>query len=190
MRSIFLALAMLTFATTSATAQRGGPGEGSSISGIEVKGNVHFNRSTITPTDDSWKARNAYGLGIEYVFGQLGVGLYGHADGRSGPAISDTTAYFLSAEANYYLPVGGPGLALYIGGHANLGTFDRTWFDDPYAPDFPDSVDSLGYQLGIRYKPASFVGIDLQWRHQSREVWDAQEGFLDRDQLLLGVVLF
>lgn len=189
MRSIFIGVVAILAMASGAAAQRGAPGN-STVSGLEVRGNVHFNRTEITPVDDAWEARKAYGLGVEYVVRNVGIGLYGHADGRRGPTLSDTTAYFLSAEANYFLPLGGPELSLYVGGHASLGAFDRTWFDDPYMPDFPNSMDALGYQVGVRYKPFPFAGLDAQWRHQSRDVWNAQEGFLERSQLLIGVVIF
>jgi hypothetical protein len=165
--------------------------QGSPISGLEVRGTVHVNRSEIAQVDNGREVVNSYGLGIEYVFRNLGLGLYGHGDGRNGPTISDTTTYYISTDANFFLPFGlGSGAALYVGAHANLGAFDRSWLSNPTTPDWPSSVRSLGYQIGFRFKPIPFAGVDAQFRHQSRDVWLAQEGILARDQFSLGVVLF
>ncbi|MDR0786579.1 MAG: hypothetical protein LBG44_01705 [Gemmatimonadota bacterium] len=191
MRPLFLLPLALMFSATTAFAQNGlrSPSTG----GFELRGSVHFNRSEITPEDSDWRARNSYGVGLQYLLlGRATIGLYAHSDGRSGPTVSDTTAWYLSTEANYLLPLelGMPGAALYVGAHANLGAFDRGWLSNPSLPDLPNSTNSLGYQIGFRLKPVSIIGLEAQWRHQSRDVWEAQEGFLQRDQFLLGVLLF
>jgi hypothetical protein len=186
MRSILLLL-LLALTATAAEAQRG---DGSFISGIKLKGNLHFNRTSINSVDDVFEAENAYGAGLEYVGSRFGLGLYGYTDGRTSSFDADTTTFYLVGEANYYFPIEGLRLAPYAGVHTHLGNFDRTYFDDPFLPRPQDGFDSLGYQLGVRYKPFPFIAVDAQWRRQSDSVWEAQDGFLERNQVLVGVVLF
>ncbi len=186
MRSIFLILLALAVTPLAAEAQRGEPS--SFVSGFKLRGNVHYNRTAIDNTD--LEARAAYGLGVEFVGRQLGVGLYGYSDGSSPAEHTDTTTVFVVAEANFYLAREDSRIAPYIGVHTHLGNFDRSWFDDPSVPKPQDGFDSLGYQIGVRYQPFPIVALDAQWRRQSQSVWDHQNGFLDRNQFLVGVVLF
>jgi hypothetical protein len=187
MRPILLILfALLAAMPQRAESQQNG--RSSFVSGIKLRGNVHFNRAVLDSPD--FDARNAYGVGAEYVGRQLGVGLYGYTDGSSPSALTDTTTVYVVAEVNYYLPIEELRLAPYLGIHSHLGNFDRSWFDDPSLPRPQDGIDSLGYQIGIRYKPLPILSVDAQWRQQSQSVWDHQQGFLERNQILLGVVLF
>lgn len=186
MRSILFILLALAVTPLAAEAQRNEPS--SFVSGIKVRGNVHFNRTALN--DPGLEARNAYGLGLEFVARQVGVGLYGYSDGSSPSAHTDTTTVFVVAEANFYLPMEELRIAPYLGVHTHLGNFDRSWFDDPTVPRPQDGFDSLGYQIGVRYQPFPMVAIDAQWRQQSESVWNEQNGFLDRNQILVGVVLF
>ncbi len=186
MRSILILL-LLVATATAAEAQRG---NSSFVSGIKVKGNLHFNRSSVESVNDVFEAENAYGAGLEFVGSRIGVGLYGYTDGRTRAFSADTTVFYVVGEANYYFPIDGLRLAPYAGVHTHLGNFDRSYFKDPHLPRPKDGFGGLGYQIGVRYKPLPIVGIDAQWRRQSDSVWEDQRGFLERNQVLVGVVLF
>jgi hypothetical protein len=180
-------LLLLALPATAAEAQRD---NSSFISGIKVKGNLHFNRTSIDSADDVFKAENAYGAGLEFIGSRIGIGLYGYTDGRTRSFSADTTKFYVVGEANYYFPIEDLRLAPYAGVHTHLGNFDRTYFDDPFLPRPQDGFNSLGYQIGVRYKPFPLVAVDAQWRRQSDSVWADQDGFLERNQVLVGVVLF
>lgn len=188
MRALTIA-ALLILTATAADAQAPWSGSSSFNSGVKLEGNLHFNRSTVD-VSSARQSEHAYGLGIEYVGRQLGVGLYGYSVGRVNSFDSDTTKVVLVAEANYYVPVPELRVAPYIGVHTHLGTFDRSFFKDPSFPRPKDGLDELGYQIGVRFKPFSLVGVDVQWRRQSESAWEDQSDFLERNQILVGVVLF
>jgi len=185
----FIAAALILLSASAATAQGRG-GSSSFVGGFKLEGNLHFNRSAIDNPGDVRQDEHAYGVGIEFVRSSLGVGLYGYSIGRAGSFNADTTQVVVVAEANYYIPIPGLRVAPYAGVHTGLGTFDRSYFDDLYLPGFEDGLDELGYQVGVRFKPFPLIGVDAQWRHQSESAATAQGGFLERNQVLVGVVLF
>jgi hypothetical protein len=187
---VFAVVAMIALTATSVSAQSRGGNSGSFNSGFKLEGNLHFNRSTVSAIESVQQPEHAYGLGLEFVGGQLGGGLYGYSVGRINSFNADTTKVVLVGEVNYYLPIQGLRIAPYVGVHSHLGTFDRSYFDDPFLPRPRDGLDDLGYQFGVRFKPFSFVGVDAQWRRQSESAWEDQSSFLERNQVLVGVVLF
>ena len=184
-------LFLLELTAAAAEAQyRGGGSPSSFNSGVKVEGNLHFNRSSVDDISSVQQPEHDYGLGIEVVGNQVGLGLYGYSVGRVNSFNSDTKKVVMVAEANYYLPIPGIRIAPYLGVHTHLGTFDRSFFDDPFFPGPKDGLSDLGYQIGVRFKPFSLVGVDAQWRRQSESAWEDQSGFLERNQVLVGVVLF
>jgi hypothetical protein len=190
MRS-FLLLALLAVSTSPAHAQyHRAPDPGSFNSGIKLRGNLHFTQTRADVATEMPRGENAYGAGLEIIGRRLGMGVYGFAPGRTEGFEAERTAVHVALEANYFHPMERIRLAPYVGVHSGLGSFTRDYFADPHFPRPRDGRRDLGYQAGIRFKPIPLIGLDAQWRRQSRSITVEMGEMLERDQFMVGVVLF
>jgi hypothetical protein len=190
--SLFLLLALLTVSVLPATAQQAsdGPSQYSFNSGIKFRGNFHFNQSRADGASEVPKGENGYGVGMEIIGKNIGMGLYGFAEGKTDSFDAEATRVHAALELNYFLPIQRIRLAPYAGVHTGLGSFDKKWTEAPTVPKPQDGFRSLGYQVGFRFKPIPVIGVDAHWRRQSASIAGAQGATLERDQVLIGITLF
>jgi hypothetical protein len=190
MRSVsLLALALLTLSALPAAAQQSAGGY-SFNSGLKLRGNFHFNQSRAEGVSEVPRGENGYGVGLEIIGKNIGIGLYGFAEGKTDSFDVEQTVVHAAVEANYFLPIRRIRLAPYVGVHTGLGSFDKEFFESPTAPRVQDGFKALGYQAGFRFKPIPVIGLDAQWRRQSKSIAEAQGNALERDQILVGITLF
>jgi hypothetical protein len=193
MRAVsLLALALVTLSALPATAQQAsGVDSGYSFnSGIKFRGNFHFNKSRAEGASEVPQGENGYGVGLEMIGRNIGIGLYGFAEGKTDTFDAEQTQVHAAAEVNYFVPIQRIRFAPYVGVHTGLGSFDKAYLDAPSVPKPQDGFRALGYQLGFRFKPIPVLGVDAQWRRQSKSIAEAQGVGLERDQILVGVTLF
>lgn len=185
-----LLLAPILVAALAALAAPAAAQHDSFNSGFKLRGDFHFDRSTVASVGDIQQPEHGYGLGLEYNGRNLGVALYGFALGRPRGFDSHETPVNVVLEGNYYVPIDGLRLAPFGGVHTGLGQFTGDYFADPHFPRIQDGLGNLGYQLGVRFQPLSQLGVEAQWRrHASSVYYDGLDRF-ERTQILVGVVLF
>lgn len=157
-------------------------------SGFALKGHYLYNSSAAGAIRDQPSAFDGFGIGAELVlpFG-LGVGVSAYR-GRNGLEADELVGEtVVLAEGNYFfrLPLR---LSPYVGVHAGLDVGRRD--DDASGSRFKDSRSQLGYQVGLRFQPLSFLGLDAQYRRVSHSASLDQSPSLERGQVLLGITLF
>lgn len=191
MNRTFALVATLVLAAAPLAAQAdSAPYKGGFNSGIKLRGAYHVNRSEVQSSSDLPRDEKGYGLGVEINGRHLGLGLYGYTAGKAQSFNSDTTSLIVVAEANYYFPIDMLRLAPYAGVHTGLGKIDKSYFQNAYVPRPQDGIGSLGYQLGVRFKPIPLISVDAQLRRQSGFAYESQDQSLERTQVLLGLTLF
>lgn len=157
--------------------------------GFALKGHYIYNHSTVSGAESA-SSMSGFGLGAEYVlpFG-LGFGVSGYTEGRV-LDVSETSNVVGLLEANYFLRLPLLPVAPYAGVHAAVGSSSWQDLSMPDRPRLKDTHTGLGYQLGLRFQPLSFLGLDAQYRRVSDWARHAQDDRLERGQLLIGVTLF
>lgn len=185
LRGLLLGVALLGATATLAPAQ----------DGFALKGSLVFNRSDVDASRESGVGSvndlpdaAGFNLGAEYVVGPLGIGIAGYQAGNVRDySLSEGSLNFL-AEANYFLKLPVLPLSPYAGVHVGLGSYKLGDLDDRPRPevDFGD----LGYQLGVRFQPTRFLGLDAQYRRVSGSLADVQDSRFETNQFVVGVTLF
>lgn len=193
MKRSILVLALLTAAAqvaAPAPSAHAQSGPFSFNSGIKIRGDFHVNRSSVKNSEELPEQEIGYGLGLELNGNKLGLGLYGYTAGQAQSFDSETTPVIVVAEANYFLPVEALRIAPYAGVHTALGEFTKDYLKAPHLPKPQDGLREIGYQVGLRFRPLPLVGLDVQWRKQSRFAQDNQDASLEATQVLVGFTVF
>ncbi len=155
---------------------------------LKIKGHHIFPRSTFAVDRGAIQTqKSGFGVGLEYVLENgWGFGLAGYTSGRVSEFDSNSAVVVVLAEANYFLRMRALRLAPYIGAHTGLGTYRKG------ASDFPSLHDNLaefGYQVGVRFQPWIYLGLDAQIRWMSDAAHRDQGNAFERTQVLLGITI-
>lgn len=158
-------------------------------SGFALKGHLLINASD---AEQEEPAVDGISAGAEFVLPfNLGVGVTAYAGVAARDVDTETTAFGVLAEANYFFDLPVVPIKPYVGVHGGLGQYTiADLSDNPDAPDFEDSGTQLGWQVGARLQLTSMLGLDAQYRHVSESAADTQDADLERNQILFGVTLF
>lgn len=159
-------------------------------SGFSLKANSIFNRQT-----DGGEARipTAAGLGVgaELVLpGGLGVGVSAYSGGALNSLHRNASSTLVLGEVNYFVPIPFLPVRPYGGIHAGLGSYRRSDLADAARPRLKDDISQLGYQVGLRVRLRSSLGLDGQLRRVSTWLSAEQDERFSREQVLIGITLF
>lgn len=160
-------------------------------SGFALKGGLVFNSSSVDSDVQDVELADAAGfhLGAEVVLPLgIGLGVSGYTAGSPDDFDIGSGSLVLLGEANYFLNLPMIPVTPYAGVHTGLGTLDlgdEEGFERPEV-DFGD----LGWQVGVRFAPLPFLGLDAQYRRVSGRLQGEQDRGFDTNQVLLGVTLF
>lgn len=157
--------------------------------GFSLKANSIFNRQA----DGREGIPTAAGLGIgaELVLpGGLGVGVSAYSGGALNSLHRDASSTLVLGEANYFVPIPFLPLRPYAGIHAGLGSYRRSDLADAARPRLKDDISQLGYQVGLRVRLGSNLGLDGQLRRVSTWLSAEQDERFSREQVLIGITLF
>jgi hypothetical protein len=165
-------------------------------SGFALKGGYVFNQSKVDDARESGFERvpspDGFSIGAEFVLPMgLGIGATAYTEGSASNVDSETTAFAVLAEANYFLKLPVIPIRPYAGLHAGVG---RYTIEDvqggPATPEIKDTRTQLGFQLGARWQVSQLLGIDAQYRRVSDQASEDQSPDLERNQFVVGITVF
>lgn len=167
-------------------------GPAAAQSGFALKGGLVFNSSQVQGDRSDLELADAAGfqLGAEVVLPSgLGVGISGYTAGAPADfSLSEGSIVFL-ADANYFLELPLLPVTPYGGVHVGLGTFELSDIEEGTARPTVDFGDR-GWQVGLRFQPVAFLGVDAQYRRVSGSLRGTQDSSFETKQFLIGVTLF
>lgn len=165
-------------------------------SGFALKGGYVFNKSNVDDARESGFERvpspDGFSIGAEYVLPMgIGIGATAYTEGSASNVDTETTAFAVLAEANYFLRLPVISIRPYAGLHAGIG---RYTIEDvqagPSTPEIKDNRTQLGFQIGARWQVSQLLGVDAQYRHVSDRASEDQSPDLERNQFVVGITLF
>ncbi|HEY8468983.1 MAG TPA: hypothetical protein VIL18_05040 [Longimicrobiales bacterium] len=190
MRRLPLVLAFAALATPAALhAQRGLDDPYHWFAGrLKIKGHHIFDRSTFAIEDGSIpNPKVGWGLGLEYVLmSGIGFGVVGYTAGPVSDFDSNRATVIVLAEANYFIGIEALKLAPYLGLHTGIGTWQK---GNSRVPRLRDNLGEFGYQVGVRFQPWVYLGLDAQLRWMSDAAYRDQTAAFERTQVLLGITI-
>jgi hypothetical protein len=190
MRRLPLVLAFAVLATPAALhAQRGFDEPYHWFAGrLKIKGHHIFDRSTFTIQDASIpNPKVGWGAGLEYVMmNGIGLGVVGYTAGPVSDFDSNRATVIVIAEANYFIGIEPLKLAPYLGLHTGIGTWQK---GNSRLLRIRDNLSEFGYQVGIRFQPWVYLGLDAQLRWMSDAAFRDQTEAFERTQVLLGITI-
>lgn len=157
-------------------------------SGFALKASSIFNRDA-AETGGGILTPAGAGLGAELVLpGGLGLGVSAYTAGPLDQLHRGASSTLVLGEANYFLPIPLIPIRPYAGIHAGLGSYRRSELSD--SPRVKDDLRQLGYQVGLRIRLTSTLGLDTQLRRMSSWLSAEQTERFSREQVLVGLTLF